>query len=770
MKQYHLPFLFYFLSGIASAQDNSKDSLLKVLSTQKEDTAKVSTLNRLSATLRRQYNVADAIQYAGEAVVLSNKLGFKTGKARAYMEHGFAFTMQQKHSEALKAYDSAYQNFVQAGNKAGIASSLLYKGQAHHSEKNYPAALKSYNDALLQYDEIKNQQGVAECFRWMGHSKLSQENSAVALKYYYKSLKIYEQLGDKQNVASCLGSIGWAHQMQADFVEALDYLKRSLTMWEELGNPVEIVRLSNMVGSEYFVLNNHEKALEKHLYALQIAKSLHSPPWVLSMTLPRLGGDYEALAEKAKRAGNELKAQEMYGEAMQDYSEALKLHQRNSDKQGMADVYWHFGSIHTKLKKYELARTYFEKALELYKETSFRPFIGLTFESLSKLDSTEGNFQRAYENYKLAYIYRDSLFNDESVRKAAKAKIQYEFDKKEDSLKLQQLLVNEKLTQQQLLAVQQQQKIEIEAASLKLSNQQKELNRLAYTKAEASLQAEQSKRKQKEEQLLVVEKEKALEQANLKLKITELSLKEQEVQAGIMERNIFVVGAVAIIILGIAFYRNRANRQRVANLQEKQKMRTQIAGDLHDDIGSELTGISFCTEMVKMQLGGEKDEVKKMLDTIGNNARTIVNTMSDIVWVINPENDIAENLIRRMHSHGVDLCNKRNIDCEFRVDSENDDLPLNMHQRKNLYLIYKEAMHNAVKYAGCSKIHISLIQNDHQLNLSVVDNGKGFDSTKPTQGNGLANMQRRAEEIDATFNLESFPGSGTSISLKLKIT
>gem|GEM_PF-4185949 len=201
-----------------------------------------------------------------------------------------------------------------------------------------------------------------------------------------------------------------------------------------------------------------------------------------------------------------------------------------------------------------------------------------------------------------------------------------------------------------------------------------------------------------------------------------------------------------------------------------QQMRTQIASDLHDDMGATLTSISYYSELIKMKLKEEDASLKIMLDKIGDNARNIVSVMGDIVWVINPQNDNTSNLVSRMRCDAADMLGERNIQYTFNARENIENIKLNMQQRKNLYLIYKEAVHNAVKYAQCSKVEIDFIQTDHQLNLIIKDNGKGFDIQNANDGNGLTNMKRRAEEIKADFEICSALNKGTYIQLTFKIT
>jgi len=209
---------------------------------------------------------------------------------------------------------------------------------------------------------------------------------------------------------------------------------------------------------------------------------------------------------------------------------------------------------------------------------------------------------------------------------------------------------------------------------------------------------------------------------------------------------------------------------RIGQILKLQRMRTRIASDLHDDIGSTLTSISYYSELVKMKLKGNDISLNPILDKMGDSARNTVNTMSDIVWIINPQNDTTSNLVTRMNRYAAEMLGERNIEFSININEEIEKLKLNMQQRKSLYLIYKEAMHNAVKYSQCSKIEVDFIQTNHQISLQINDNGRGFDMRNANEGNGLNNMKNRAAEIKAQLEISSIQGTGTHVQLTCKIT
>src|SRR5690606_367537 len=129
-----------------------------------------------------------------------------------------------------------------------------------------------------------------------------------------------------------------------------------------------------------------------------------------------------------------------------------------------------------------------------------------------------------------------------------------------------------------------------------------------------------------------------------------------------------------------------------------------IASDLHDDVGSTLSSISIFSQMVQQQ----SKEVNPMLETIEESSRKMLDAMADIVWTINPENDQFEKIILRMRNFAYEVLGAKGIDFEFVADDEVEKLKLLMDVRKNLYLIFKEAVNNMIKYSGADKALFSL--------------------------------------------------------------
>lgn len=203
----------------------------------------------------------------------------------------------------------------------------------------------------------------------------------------------------------------------------------------------------------------------------------------------------------------------------------------------------------------------------------------------------------------------------------------------------------------------------------------------------------------------------------------------------------------------------------------REKVRSRIARDLHDNIGSTLGSVSYYIEMAQQFVTKDQEQLSMLLKKIEEASQELIEEMSDIVWAVNPANDSFQKLTTRMKNYAGDLLASRNIGFRFEANNVPGLLGLTIDQRKNIFLIFKESVYYAAKYAGCSDFVASMSQEDRILNMSLSDNGKGFDLNQKGSynGNGLNNIKRRAEEIQAEFFISSVAGKGTKIQLNVPL-
>jgi signal transduction histidine kinase len=249
--------------------------------------------------------------------------------------------------------------------------------------------------------------------------------------------------------------------------------------------------------------------------------------------------------------------------------------------------------------------------------------------------------------------------------------------------------------------------------------------------------------------------------------------------------NFFVPGTlIEIIMLGFILA-ERANNHRkkqaqtqqqlIAQLQENLhqqnkllQIRDEIARDLHDEVGATLTGIATSAKVVQKKIDNQQPELKAVLGQMKNDSEEAIHTIRDTIWALNPDNDAPEKLLEKMKAVGFKLLMPHDIVFVFENEVPVSQLPaFSMEQRRNLYLVYKEALHNVAKHSEATHTQVRIFQQNDALQIRISDDGKGFDGTAKTEGNGLKNFQKRAKEGGFEVNVLSRKGIGTEVMLSV---
>jgi ligand-binding sensor domain-containing protein/two-component sensor histidine kinase len=207
---------------------------------------------------------------------------------------------------------------------------------------------------------------------------------------------------------------------------------------------------------------------------------------------------------------------------------------------------------------------------------------------------------------------------------------------------------------------------------------------------------------------------------------------------------------------------------RVNRLLAVETLRNRVARDLHDDMGSTLSTINILSSMAKNKMQVDNGKTSEYLGKISEYSERMMDAMDDIVWSIKPSNDSMQKIAARMREFATSVLEAKEIDFEFYVEEAVYDVKLNMEARRDFFLIFKEAVNNSAKYSHASKLLIRLIMKNRKLLLIVKDDGVGFDLPE-ADGNGLGNMQKRADQLDGHITIESKKGQGTSVKLTIPI-
>lgn len=227
---------------------------------------------------------------------------------------------------------------------------------------------------------------------------------------------------------------------------------------------------------------------------------------------------------------------------------------------------------------------------------------------------------------------------------------------------------------------------------------------------------------------------------------------------------------IILIVLLLGVYLVQLARKRYRLLKNLEATRYHIARDLHDDIGATLSSISFYTQAIKQQLNtGNTVQTLETLNRVGALSREMMESMSDIVWMVNPENDSSQKFFEKIDEYGTNMFAAKNISFLFYADPNVLDITFDMYKRKEFYLICKEAINNATKYADCTTFEILISKTSNHITTVIKDNGKGFNQEDHKTGNGLLNMKVRVANLGGKLEIRSPLNGGTTLSFRFDI-
>jgi len=230
---------------------------------------------------------------------------------------------------------------------------------------------------------------------------------------------------------------------------------------------------------------------------------------------------------------------------------------------------------------------------------------------------------------------------------------------------------------------------------------------------------------------------------------------------------------------GLAYKANQLEREVLKNkndliaeleknqqlMLEKQEIRNKIAQDIHDDLGGNISTIRIMSDLM-IQQQAHNEQVVSFSRKISTAAKDIAQRMHTIIWSMNPENDTLQNFSEYVHQYGVAFFEDSPIRFSFIMQGIGGQLEINGVIRKNLFLVIKEILHNALKHSGASLVDCTISLNGSLLTILICDNGKGIHNSNMF-GNGMKNIQTRIRDLSAAITIRAEQGTSIGIELKL---
>ncbi len=722
-------------TSIASAQYTKADSATVFSSIDKAEEFFTSN------------NYDSALTYCTKAETYSKLHNFKKGQAYSLIEATDIYIDKDDLANADITAAAVNKIGLQLKDSLITAVSWMQMAQIKMYSSKFDDAIMLFEKSLQYYLEKYPTKYSALTYNDLGYTWGRKGELSKQVDNLLKSIRIYENYFPNKygDLAIALSNLSSVYYSLTQREKAIEYAKRSLAYREKTG---DIPRLSlgccNI--SQYYIGINNEEA-EKYLqlcvkYALQSkqeARIVHS--YVTAAYLystdhkPEMALTYEqkaiALMEKSKK-----------------------------DSAMLARRYMSAGSICQQLKRDTgIVMAYYNKSLTILKTSPDKLNLRDFYLQLSNYYRDEKNYEAAYTSYKQYILYKDSIISTTTQSSIAEIATKYETEKKDNEIS--KLQINQKTRQLEM----EKQKAIIAGNMAEAKQKQNEITLLSQEK-----ELQDARIKQQGEQL---EKQQLIsknDQQQLKLSKQEKELKEKELHAQKQLRNSIIgIGIAFVLLAGFVFNRYQL-KKKLEQHKELLAVRNNIARDLHDEIGSTLTSIKILSEVSKNNIEKDSRKSSQLLSQITEQSAQMQQGMSDIVWAIKPDNDKLENILARMREYTNYALENKNIAVRFTVDEKLLTESLDMKQRRDIFLIFKEAVNNAAKYSEATQVNIVLKREHDNIMLQVRDNGKGFSAVPATGSNGLKNMRARAEGLRGTVEIASALNEGTIITVTIPAT
>ena len=306
-----------------------------------------------------------------------------TNKVNSILELTWQLIQVGDYNEAFTYSNKSISLSKKMGFDKGRMKAYNYLGYFYYTQGNYPDALKNYLEELKIIEKAGSKKDLARCFDNIGSVYDQQANSTEALKNYTEAIKIRQALGDKQGISDSYLNIGTSNVNAGNLEEGLNKIRLSLKLREEIGDKKGIANACNNLGA-----------------------------------IAGMKGDYV--------------------ESIKYFRRALDLEKEIGDNENLSVSYYNIGAALIGLKKFDEARDFLNSSFDLAKKIGYKDALQNVFFNLSCLDSAEGRYHAALEDYKSYILYRDSMINEENTKKSVRTQMNFDFSKKQaaDSVKV----------------------------------------------------------------------------------------------------------------------------------------------------------------------------------------------------------------------------------------------------------------------------------------------------------------------------------------------
>lgn len=632
---------------------------------------------------------------------------------------------QNSHSDSVKIFSLLKQSDVLL-DLAKHDSAMIYAKQAldlsRHQQyiKGEGWSLIKVGDILIADDQLKEAAANAATIARIGRQLKDSTIVAVAL-LHRAQVKLYEDDHDsaihffhaslankleKQRItytALAYNDLGFTYGKKEQIEKMTEYCLNALAIYEELGDATGCAMTLGNISTVYYNLEKMDKAVEYAKRAIMYREK---------------AGNTDKLALACCNISNML--------TRTNFEEAVKYSQL-CEKYALQSG-----------NEYRIRHSYITAALIANGQKDVPKALDYELKTIASLEKERDDLPMLSRRYIAAAFYTEMLKQDTAVTLG--------YFKK--SINLSQQIGN---------------KGNLRDAYRYMSDfyMRKKVFEQAYTnfkkhvlyKDSLAFQSQQQNIDELEKKYETAKKDVEIEKLNAGQRIKQLEIGKQKTTI-----NGIVAGSVLLLLIAaIAFSRYKL-KKKLEQQTAMQEMRNHIASDLHDDIGASLSNINILNELTRRN-SNNPEKVNEYLSKASEDIRQVSEGISDIVWNINPRYDNLGHLFVRMKRYASDILDGKNINYHIEFPENTGELKLDMDKRRDLYLLFKEAVNNLAKYSQATNAIIRLAMDHGQIRLVIQDNGTGFDMQQVKPGNGLQNMQQRAGLLKGALSIDSKPGA-----------
>lgn len=669
-----------------------------------------------------------AMAYARQALQLSKTKKMLRGEGFARLKIADILVQQESPDDLNEIFTEAMKTGTRLKDSFMIALTCYQQGEYLMFKDNLEEAEKLFNKSLSVKFAREQSNHTALVYNDLGYLYGLKDDMEKQVDWYLKAVRLYEKTGDANGLASTTSSLAAVYAKLNDKPKAFEFTRKAITMRQNTGDIKGLANSYENLSRLYWGVSLDSASKYQQLAMQNAEKS-----GVKSLMIR----SYDNLSILNDMQRNKPAA-------LAYIKKSIELCREINDKAGLAGKCRWAALLCADLKDTVAMEAFYSESYELSVQLNNKTLLRDLYGTKAAYYSRTNDYQNAYDNLKKYYSYRDSIVSSETATNIAELQTKYETEKKDNEI----IRLN---TDQKIKALE----IGKQDNEIKLLSQQQELRDIRI----------RQQREELEKQLLVSEND----QKALQLATADKIAKDKELTNQKLIRNLAIGSLLLLIILALVLFNRFQLKKKLQQQKALEKMRVNIASDLHDDIGASLTSINILNELAKRN---EKNPAKSQeyLDKASEDIQHISERLGEIVWNINPRYDDLQNLFARMKRYAADMMDGKNISYDISFPEEADKAGLSMEKRRDFYLIFKEAVNNMAKYSKATSASLVVEMERKKIRLTISDNGVGFYSDKASQGNGLHNMQQRAAARNDLLEIKSEPGKGTVVVLEMHTT